>query len=146
MSEKGVFAGKVVIVTGSSSGIGQEAAVMFGREGASVVIHGQDAGRLQKTEDIMTAEGVDPTHILQVLGSLEAEDTPQKIYTATMEKFQRIDVLVNNAGAGIKPGTVDPNDMENLDFIYRVNVRSGGADAAVPARAGEVQGEYCERE
>jgi len=125
MSEKkGVFAGKVVIVTGSSSGIGQATAVVFGREGASVVIHGQDTGRLQGTQDMMVAEGVDPARILQVIGSMEADETPDKIYTATIEKFQRIDVLVNNAGAVIKPGTKDANDMENLDFIYRVNFRS----------------------
>jgi len=123
-SSQQLFEGKVVIVTGSSSGIGQAAAVMFGREGASVVIHGQDAGRLQKTKDIMTAEGVDPARILQVIASMEAEDTPQKLLTATLAKFQRVDVLVNNAGAAMKPGSKSMNALENLDFLYRVNFRS----------------------
>jgi len=41
------FTGKVVIVTGSSSGIGADAAVEFGREGASLVLHGQNIERLQ---------------------------------------------------------------------------------------------------
>jgi NAD(P)-dependent dehydrogenase (short-subunit alcohol dehydrogenase family) len=123
-SNKQLFSDKVVIVTGFSSGIGQAAAVMFGREGASVVIHGQDAARLQKTHDLMTAEGVDPSHILQVIASMEAEDTPKSILTATLAKFQRINVLVNNAGAAMKPGSKAPNALENLDFLYRVNFRS----------------------
>jgi len=119
-----MFAGKVVIVTGSSSGIGQAAAVMFGREGASVVIHGQDAARLQETQDMMVSEGVDPARILQVIGSMEAEDTPQKLLTATLAKFQRIDVLVNNAAALKGNQGTDPLYINNLDQVYRVNFRA----------------------
>lgn len=98
--------------------------VEFGQEGASVVIHGHDASQLQKTRNIMVAEGVDPSRILQVIGSTVAEETSQKIYDATMAKFHRIDVLVNNAGAEMKLGTTDAKDIENLDFIYGANVRS----------------------
>jgi NAD(P)-dependent dehydrogenase (short-subunit alcohol dehydrogenase family) len=127
MAEKkkaGQFTGKVVIVTGSSAGIGQATAVAFGREGASVVIHGQDAGRLQKTHDIMVAEGVDPKRILQVIGSMEAAETPDKIHRATVDKFQRLDVLVNNAGAMQKLGTTDEGSAENLEYLFRANLLS----------------------
>jgi NAD(P)-dependent dehydrogenase (short-subunit alcohol dehydrogenase family) len=124
----GIFAGKVVIVTGSSAGIGQDVAVMFYKEDAAVVIHGQNADRLQQTHDLMVAKvpaGPNPdSRILQVLGSMEADDTPKKIFSATMAKFARVDVLVNNAGALQKPGCRDANSLENLDFLYRVNLRS----------------------
>jgi len=127
MAEKrsaGQFASKVVIVTGSSSGIGQATAVAFGREGASVVIHGQDAARLQKTQDMMVGEKVDPKRILQVIGSMEAAGTPDKIHKATIDKFQRIDVLVNNAGAMQKPGTTDEGSADNLEYLFRANLLS----------------------
>jgi len=120
----GQFAGKVVIVTGSSSGIGQAAAVAFSRDGASVVIHGQDAGRLQKTQDMMVSEGVDPARVLQVIGSMEAAETPDKIHAATIAKFNRIDVLVNNAGAMQKPGSTDEGSADNLEYLFRANLLS----------------------
>jgi len=118
------FTGKVVIVTGSSSGIGQATAVAFGRDGASVVIHGQDAGRLQKTQDMLVSEGVDPTKILQVIGSMEATETPDKLHKATVAKFSRIDVLVNNAGAMQKPGSTDEGSADNLEYLFRANLLS----------------------
>jgi len=121
----GALAGKVAIVTGSSSGIGQATAVMFAREGASVVIHGQSTEKLQQTQDLIVKEtGALPENILQVLGSLEAVGTPQRIFDECMRKFGRIDVLVNNAGVwpGKKGCAVD--SLENLDHVYQVILRS----------------------
>jgi len=121
------FAGKNVIVTGSSSGIGRQAALMFAQEGAEeIVIHGQSAERLQETQEMLVEKtGIDPSRIVQVIGSMEAEDTPRQIHSAAVEKFNgRIDVLVNNAGAGKKPDCADNNSIENLDYLYRVNLRS----------------------
>ncbi|KAI1700918.1 enoyl-(Acyl carrier protein) reductase domain-containing protein [Ditylenchus destructor] len=118
------FNDKVVIITGSSAGIGQAAALDFGKEGASVVIHGQNAERLDKTESILLEAGVVSEKILKVLGSLEDPDTASKIINQTVQKFGKIDVLVNNAGAGSKPQEMNPDSLDNLDFIYKVNYRS----------------------
>uniref|UniRef100_A0A915DQZ0 Uncharacterized protein n=1 Tax=Ditylenchus dipsaci TaxID=166011 RepID=A0A915DQZ0_9BILA len=118
------FTGKVVIVTGSSAGIGQDAAVEFGKEGASVVIHGQNVKRLDKTHALMVEAGVSPEKIHQVIGSLEDPDTPAKIILQAVSKFGKIDVLVNNAGASSKPNEKDPDSLENLDFLFKVNFRS----------------------
>ncbi|KAI1703027.1 enoyl-(Acyl carrier protein) reductase domain-containing protein [Ditylenchus destructor] len=119
------FNEKVVIVTGSSAGIGQAAALDFGKEGASVVIHGQSAERLDKTESLLLDAGIESEKILKVLGSLEDPDTASKIIDQTVQKFGKIDVLVNNAGAGSKPQEITtPDSLDNLDFIYKVNYRS----------------------
>ncbi|KAL7070668.1 hypothetical protein ACQ4LE_010132 [Meloidogyne hapla] len=118
------FSGKVVIITGSSSGIGQSAALSFADEGASVVIHGQNKERLDKTEKLLLAEGIPPQKLLKVLGSLEDPKTAERIVKDTINKFGRIDILINNAGVLAKPNINNPEAIENLDFIYQVNLRS----------------------
>uniref|UniRef100_A0A915DS42 Uncharacterized protein n=2 Tax=Ditylenchus dipsaci TaxID=166011 RepID=A0A915DS42_9BILA len=128
MSKK--FDGKVVIVTGSSAGIGQAAAVEFGKEGALLVIHGQNQDRLnicnlfRKTESMLLDEGIDQKNILKVIGSMEDASTPAKIVEETIKKFGKIDVLINNAGAAGSPKVHDPYAIETLEFLYQVNFKS----------------------
>ncbi|KAI6174526.1 hypothetical protein M3Y97_01000400 [Aphelenchoides bicaudatus] len=117
------FKGKSVIVTGSSSGIGQEAALIFGEQGASVTIHGQNAERLKKTEDLLKKAGVTDARILTVLGPIEQEETRKKLIDETVKKFGKLDVLVNNAGISHPPGN-DPNSLESLDYVMNTNLRS----------------------
>ncbi|KAI1713842.1 enoyl-(Acyl carrier protein) reductase domain-containing protein [Ditylenchus destructor] len=118
------FEGKVVIITGSSAGIGQDAAVEFGKEGARLVIHGQNSERLDETETLLLDAGVRQENILKVLGSMEDPNTPSTIVEKTVQKFDRIDVLINNAGASSKPGITNQHSLENLDFLFKVNLRS----------------------
>jgi meso-butanediol dehydrogenase/(S,S)-butanediol dehydrogenase/diacetyl reductase len=118
------FTGRVVIVTGSSSGIGADAAVAFGREGASVVLHGQSAERLKRTVDALHAVGVGDERIASVIGSMQDEATPRRIVQTAMERFGKIDVLVNNAGMSGKLADYEPNSMEICDILYAVNFRS----------------------
>lgn len=92
--EKRKFEGKVVIVTGSSSGIGQAAALLFALEGASVTIHGQNAERLKACAEIMIGEGVPSSRILSVIGPVEDDKVLQKLIDDTVKKFGRIDILV----------------------------------------------------
>ncbi|KAH7712291.1 short-chain dehydrogenease/reductase-like protein [Aphelenchoides avenae] len=118
----GKFDGKVVIVTGSSAGIGRDAAIEFAKEGASVVIHGQSEERLNETKKLISETGVGDDKIAWVLGPLDEEGTPKKIIDAAVSKFGSIHVLVNNAGAVGKPAT-DPDSLDNYDFLFKVNLR-----------------------
>ncbi|KAI1711625.1 enoyl-(Acyl carrier protein) reductase domain-containing protein [Ditylenchus destructor] len=120
------FADKVVIITGSSSGIGQDAAVLFAEHGASVVIHGQSEERIKKTEQLLSDAGIPPSKSLTILGSLENDSTLSEIIEKTVAKFGKVDILVNNAGIMGNPalGQSGMDSIENFDYVFRVNLRS----------------------
>jgi NAD(P)-dependent dehydrogenase (short-subunit alcohol dehydrogenase family) len=120
------FEGKVVIITGSSTGIGREAALDFAKEGASVTIHGQSTERLEAAKKALKDAGVDEKRVQVVQGSIQEEKTQKEIIDKTVEKFGKIDVLVNNA-AIMKPQSSAMNAMDEIetyDYIFAVNVRS----------------------
>ncbi|KAI6225361.1 hypothetical protein M3Y99_01349300 [Aphelenchoides fujianensis] len=117
------FEGKVVIVTGSSSGIGQAAAELFASKGASVVIHGQNEERLKNTLEVLKQAGVGDSRVLVVRGSIEQEETRKQLIDETIKKFGKLDILVNNAACSQKPGLV-PNSVDNLDYLFQTNLRA----------------------
>ncbi len=86
------FAGKVVLVTGASSGLGAASARLFAAEGARVFAVARDAGRLAVVAG--GADGTVATHIADVADP----DACGGAITACVERFGRLDVLVNNAG------------------------------------------------
>uniref|UniRef100_A0A914Q7B5 Uncharacterized protein n=1 Tax=Panagrolaimus davidi TaxID=227884 RepID=A0A914Q7B5_9BILA len=118
------FDGKVVIVTGSSSGIGQAAAVLFAKSGASVTIHGRSENGLQKTMDMLSEAKIPKEKIHSVRGAVTEESVLKALIDETVSKFGRIDVLINNVGTSNKEGETNPRSIENLDHIWNVNVRS----------------------
>uniref|UniRef100_A0A914DSR2 Uncharacterized protein n=1 Tax=Acrobeloides nanus TaxID=290746 RepID=A0A914DSR2_9BILA len=122
----GKFDNKVVIITGSSAGIGQSAAILFSKEGAKVTIHGQNTDRLKQTEQLMIEAGAKPENILIVSGSVENDEVLKNLVEETVKKFGKLDVLINNAGIGQKPGT-PPSEMESMDnfnYVMNVNLRA----------------------
>ncbi|KAK0418610.1 hypothetical protein QR680_013669 [Steinernema hermaphroditum] len=116
------FAGKVVIVTGSSSGIGQGIALLFGQQGANVTIHGLDGDEVKETQKVMLDEGITAERILMVSGDLLDPIICEKLIEETISKWGKIDILVNNAGVDSKPG-VALDSEENFDFTFGVNVK-----------------------
>uniref|UniRef100_A0A914E422 Uncharacterized protein n=1 Tax=Acrobeloides nanus TaxID=290746 RepID=A0A914E422_9BILA len=119
----GKLDGKVVIVTGSSAGIGKTTAALFAQEGASVTIHGRSSESLKKTFELLKSKGVSENKILIIQGLIEEEKTCHDLVNKTVEKFGRIDVLVNNAGIGGKAG-LEPTSMENFKYVFDVNLKS----------------------
>ncbi|VDO87122.1 unnamed protein product [Haemonchus placei] len=92
----GRFEGKVVIVTGSSNGIGRATAVLFAEEGAKVTITGRDDKALAETRKEMQAVGAKKDDIVAVQGDLIDEVIQKKIIDATIEQFGKIDILVGS--------------------------------------------------
>uniref|UniRef100_A0AC35FE26 Uncharacterized protein n=1 Tax=Panagrolaimus sp. PS1159 TaxID=55785 RepID=A0AC35FE26_9BILA len=119
----GRFQDKVVIITGSSNGIGQAALLDFAKEGANVVIHGLNPNRIKETEELLKKAGVSADRYLIVNGPIQDEATLQKLINEPLKKWGKIDVLVNNAGLGFKTGH-DLYSIENYDFVFAVNVRA----------------------
>ncbi|KAH7715824.1 3-oxoacyl-acyl-carrier-protein reductase [Aphelenchoides avenae] len=120
------FQGKVVIITGSSAGIGRQAAIDFSKEGAAVTIHGQSEERIQETKKALLDSGIPESKVLVVVGAIQEEATQKALMEKTVEKFGRIDILINNAGI-MKPPGCDMEkalSMECYDYVFAVNVRS----------------------
>ncbi len=115
----GKFSDKVVVITGSSSGIGRDAALVFGQAGASLTIHGRSTQGLKDTQRLLAKSGVPPDRVLIVQGSLENDSVVKQLIADTVKRFGRLDVLVNNAAAAQKPG-VETESLENFDFVFNV--------------------------
>jgi len=122
------FANKVVIITGSSGGIGREIALDFGRQGASLTIHGQNGEKIRETAAQLEKAGVPADSILSVLGPIQEADTAEPIVNETLKRFGRIDVLVNNVGQHGKScevhGSGESYSLSNFDHVFAVNVRA----------------------
>ena len=91
----GRMKGKVVIITGASSGIGKACAEAFGRAGAKVVITGRREEALRQASGELTALGID--HRV-VVADVSVERDNQETIRQTVAHYGRIDVLINNAG------------------------------------------------
>ncbi len=89
------FEGKVVIVTGASSGIGRAAALAFAREGAKVAIADKDKPSGQRVAEEARGSGGE-AEAIAVDVSVESE--VRALIEAVMDRWSRLDVLVNNAG------------------------------------------------
>ncbi|MGH7057296.1 MAG: SDR family NAD(P)-dependent oxidoreductase, partial [Acetobacteraceae bacterium] len=103
--------GKLCLVTGATSGIGRETALRLARLGARVVITGRDAGRLQETARYIRAASGDVS-----VETLQADLLRQSEVRNLAEEFKkghdRLDVLVNNAGAIFFERRLTPDGYE----------------------------------
>ena len=93
----GEFEGKVVVVSGGSRGIGRAIAVAFAREGAQCVLAASSTANLAEAPKAIAAAGGPAP--LTVAGDLRTLAGCEQLFAQVSERFQRCDVLVNNAGA-----------------------------------------------
>jgi 3-oxoacyl-[acyl-carrier protein] reductase len=105
--------GRVAIVTGSSSGIGRAIAAELGRRGMSVVVTSRTAQRAQQTATAIEEEG---GTALGVAVELTDAEGPADLVARALGAFGRLDVLVNNAGAGqvADSETLAPADWQRI--------------------------------
>jgi NAD(P)-dependent dehydrogenase (short-subunit alcohol dehydrogenase family) len=106
---------KVILVTGSTTGIGEGMARIFASEGAKVVVH----GRRNEVAARLAAE----IRGAYVLGSLEEPETPARLVAETVAHFGRIDGLVNNAAA-ITRSNLETTDSELFDRTVAVDLKA----------------------
>ena len=111
---------KVIIVTGSTSGIGIGLAKLCATEAAQVVITGRNVERGQKVVDEIAAEGGSAWFHAFDLTDRESMHT---LITDVAEKFGRIDVLINNAaGMGMKDGRVDEISLDEFNAVVATDL------------------------
>jgi NAD(P)-dependent dehydrogenase (short-subunit alcohol dehydrogenase family) len=118
-------AGQVVIVTGASSGLGEELARAFAADGAHVVVTARRQGRLRRL-----VSDLGPDRCVAVAGDIIDTDLPLRLVDAAVDRFGHLDVLVNNAGTN----HVVPAEHETLTgFLSVLNVNLVSAFACCQA-------------
>src|SRR5947209_3164666 len=110
---------KVCVITGGGSGIGRATALLFADEGARLVIADKHAANAQAVAAQCASKGA---QAIAVAADVASTADVKRMIAATVERFRRLDVLVNNAGYGI-PGSVVETDEDAWDALMAVNVR-----------------------
>lgn len=95
----GLVENKVIVVTGANSGIGRETALVLATEGAKMVLAARRMDKLKEVEEEICAKGGEA---YCVSGDVSVREDCDRIISETLEKYGRVDVLVNNAGMGDK--------------------------------------------
>lgn len=115
----GRLTGKTAIVTGSSSGIGKAIALLFGQEGARVVVAARRAQLCEQVADrIIRAKG----DAVAVPTDVTDEPQVERLIDETCRRFGRLDILVNNAGIG-GGGRIVETSTDTFDRVIGTNLR-----------------------
>ena len=117
--------GKVAIVTGGSAGIGLAAARTLAREGARVVIVARTASTLAEAAGSIREDT--GGEVVDVAADVSKDADIERLFAATLERFGRLDVLVNNAGKSHAAPlmTVTRRRSGKTTSISRCSPRSG---------------------
>uniref|UniRef100_A0A1B6GXM3 Ketoreductase domain-containing protein n=1 Tax=Cuerna arida TaxID=1464854 RepID=A0A1B6GXM3_9HEMI len=116
-----MFSGKVVLITGASSGIGAATALEFAKSGANLSLTGRNEENLQKIAS--DCEKVSKMKALIVIADVAVEADVKNIMDSTIKHFGRLDVLVNNAGIS-GSGSIENTSLQQYDEILNTNLRS----------------------
>lgn len=124
--------GKVAIITGASAGIGLATARLFIENGAKIVLNARDGSKLKQA-----AVKIDPTGTKTacVAGDASLAATHEQLVTVALERFGRLDIGFNNAGAVGEMAPLAEQREENWRAVLGVNLASAfhGAKVQIPA-------------
>jgi len=112
---------KVALITGGGSGIGRACAEMFAHEGARVAVSDISLERAQATTQFVTSHGGEA---IAISGDVSVGDDAQNMVSATVEKFGKLDVLVNSAGVSARNAMPEGSSPEEIwDKVIDVNLK-----------------------
>jgi len=109
--------GKVALVTGASSGIGEATAKLFADHGAKVALVSRSKAALDQVAGTLTSENT------SIVADVTIEPDCERAVQDTIKRFGRLDVLVNAAGM-IANGTIENTTLQQWDDMFKINVRS----------------------
>jgi NAD(P)-dependent dehydrogenase (short-subunit alcohol dehydrogenase family) len=113
--------GKIAIITGAGTGIGEAIAHKFAKEGATVILNGLPGDPI---EDVASAIRKHGATALTYAGDVSEERHAQAIVQLTVDRLGRLDVLVNNAGYFPVVAETQEYPVEDFDTLIRANIRS----------------------
>ncbi len=108
----------MALVTGASAGLGRAVAEALARRGLRLVVTGRRLDRLEELADRLGAQGAE---VHAVAADLADAETPRRLVEAAIERFGRLDVVVNNAGFGL-PGLFHDEATADLRTQLLVNL------------------------
>ena len=115
------FSNQVSIITGGASGIGYSIAQCLGGEGSNLVIVDRDAESGKRSAAELNASGI---NTVLVLGDVSDEKVAENAVAQAKENWDRLDVLINNAGITGDPGSIWELPVTEMDRVYRPNLRA----------------------
>jgi len=116
-------AGKVIIITGASSGIGAVTAIQFAKLGCRLSLSGRNEKNLNETKQKCIEAGLKKDDVITTVGDVTDGCYLHQLVENTIKSYGKIDVLVNNAGASVNGTTMESN-INDLDVNFKTNVRS----------------------
>jgi NAD(P)-dependent dehydrogenase (short-subunit alcohol dehydrogenase family) len=114
---------KVVLVTGASKGIGRAIAAACAASGASVMLSSRKPEALEAAVDGIAGAGIERDRLAWFAANAGDPEAASRCVEATMDRFGRVDVLVNNAATNPYMGRMIDIDLPRLDKTAEVNLR-----------------------
>jgi NAD(P)-dependent dehydrogenase (short-subunit alcohol dehydrogenase family) len=118
---KGQLQGKIAIVTGGGTGIGEAICLKFAREGAKLVVNGLPEDPIADVAEAIVSKGGEA---VPFAADVSDEDQARACVEAAIDRYGALDVLINNAGVLLANAETDDMPVDKFDEQIRCNVRS----------------------
>jgi 3-hydroxy acid dehydrogenase/malonic semialdehyde reductase len=115
------FQGKIVLITGASSGIGKSTAIAFAREGARLLLCARKLAPLEELRETLMAAGAPAVHTFQL--DVQKRSDVEAAIAGLPAEWKDIDVLVNNAGLSRGLSKVYEDDPQNWEEMIDTNIK-----------------------
>lgn len=110
---------RIAIITGGGRGIGRAITLAFAREGAKVIVVGRNRARCDEVVSQISKNGGDA---ISIQADVSSEADVAKMVEQTKDKFQRIDILVNNAAVNLPYRAVTELSLDEWNWIISINL------------------------
>jgi len=134
------FRDKVILVTGSASGIGRDTAIAFANAGGTVIGTDIDQAGGMKTDAEISKNGGSSHFIQADVADVKAVES---LIAEIIDRYGRLDIAFNNAGVEGNPARTADGTEDDFDFVMRVNVKGVWACMKAELKQMLIQGSGC---